>query len=49
MGAEHVLLGTDLPFDMGDEDPVATVRGLGLDAAATGAILGGNAARLFHL
>lgn len=48
-GPGHVLLGTDLPFDMGDEDPVATVRALGLDAAATAAILGETAARLFRL
>jgi aminocarboxymuconate-semialdehyde decarboxylase len=48
-GVDHVLLGTDLPFDMGDEDPVATVTGLGLDAAATAAILGDTAARIFRL
>jgi hypothetical protein len=34
---------------MGDEDPVATVTGLGLDAAATAAILGDTAARIFRL
>ena len=26
VGAEHVALGTDAPFDMGDEDPLATVE-----------------------
>ncbi|MBM6581256.1 amidohydrolase [Microvirga sp. BT689] len=25
VGAEHVFLGTDAPFDMGDEDPVKTI------------------------
>ena len=25
VGAEHVVLGTDAPFDMGDEDPLKTV------------------------
>jgi aminocarboxymuconate-semialdehyde decarboxylase len=31
VGADHVLLGTDHPFDMGDHDPLATVRAAGLD------------------
>jgi 3-oxoacyl-[acyl-carrier protein] reductase len=35
-----VLLGSDHPFDMGDPDPVATVRRAGLDSAAKAAILG---------
>jgi aminocarboxymuconate-semialdehyde decarboxylase len=30
-GADHIVLGTDHPFDMGDPDPVATVRAAGLD------------------
>jgi aminocarboxymuconate-semialdehyde decarboxylase len=45
-GPEHVLAGSDHPFDMADPDPVATVRAAGLDAAAEAAILGGNAERL---
>jgi aminocarboxymuconate-semialdehyde decarboxylase len=45
-GAEHVLLGSDRPFDMGSDDPVGEVRALGLPAAAEAAVLGGNAARL---
>jgi aminocarboxymuconate-semialdehyde decarboxylase len=28
VGADHVLLGSDAPFDMGDEDPVATLDGV---------------------
>lgn len=28
VGSEHVILGTDAPFDMGDEDPLATVEGI---------------------
>ncbi len=46
VGPEHVLLGSDHPFDMADPDPAATVRAAGLDADATAAILGGNAERL---
>ena len=45
-GADHVLAGSDHPFDMGDPDPAATVRAADLDPAAEAAILGGNAERL---
>jgi aminocarboxymuconate-semialdehyde decarboxylase len=48
-GADHVLLGSDRPFDMGSADPVGEVRALGLDAAAERAVLGGNAAALLGL
>jgi aminocarboxymuconate-semialdehyde decarboxylase len=39
MGADRVLLGTDHPFELGDTNPVATVRALGLTAHDTDAIL----------
>ena len=45
-GADHVLLGSDRPFDMGSDDPVGEVRALGLPADAMAAVLGGNTARL---
>jgi aminocarboxymuconate-semialdehyde decarboxylase len=45
-GAERVLLGSDYPFDMGDERPAEVVRALGLHPDEEGAILGGNALRL---
>lgn len=48
-GLEHVLLGSDYPFDMGDERPTETVRALNLSAADEAMILGGNAARLLNL
>lgn len=44
-GADHVLLGTDRPFDMGTYHPVEEVRALGLGAEEE-LVLGGNAARL---
>jgi aminocarboxymuconate-semialdehyde decarboxylase len=47
VGADRVLLGSDFPADMGDEDPVATVRAAALDDAERDAIIGGNASRLF--
>ena len=49
-GVDRIMLGSDYPFDMGDEDPVATVEACGgLDEAARDAILGGNAKALFGL
>ena len=49
VGADHVLLGTDHPFELGDREPLENVRALGLDEADTQAILGGNAAGLLGL
>jgi aminocarboxymuconate-semialdehyde decarboxylase len=48
-GPEHVLLGSDYPFDMADPHPAETVRRADLDPDAEAAVLGGNAARLFGL
>jgi len=49
-GADHVLLGTDYPYDMGDDDPLATVGGVaGLSQDQIDLITGGNAARLLGL
>lgn len=49
MGADHLLLGTDYPFEMGDDDPVGFVRSAGLKPQDQAAILSGNATRLFDL
>ena len=49
-GADHVVLGTDYPYDMGEEDPlglVAQVRRL--PRASRDLITGGNAARLLKI
>ncbi len=49
-GADHVLLGTDYPYDMGERDPVGLVSRVdGLDGEARELVLGGNAARLLNL
>jgi aminocarboxymuconate-semialdehyde decarboxylase len=45
-GPEHVLLGSDYPFDMGDARHVETVRALGLAPDVETAILAGNAERI---
>jgi len=49
VGHEHVLLGSDYPFDMGDARHVETVRALELDPDVEAAILAGNAERLLGL
>ncbi len=45
LGADHVLLGTDYPFEMGDDDPVTLVRST-VSGDQAEAILGGTAGRL---
>jgi len=50
VGADRVLMGSDFPFDMGCEDPVAHVHGApGLSEGEREAILGATAARLLGL
>lgn len=48
VGADHVLLGTDLPFDMADVDPVGRIS-RAIDPTSQSAIAGGNALDLFGL
>ncbi len=49
-GADHILMGTDYPADMGEIDPIGFIEGArGLDDAARRAILGHNAARLLNI
>lgn len=49
VGADRVVLGTDYPFDMGVDDPLARLASAGLAASEEAAIRGGNAARLLGL
>jgi predicted TIM-barrel fold metal-dependent hydrolase len=46
-GADHVVLGSDYPFDMGVERPADQVRALELSADAERRVLCGTAERLF--
>ncbi len=48
-GSDHVLMGTDYPYDMGDEDPVGFVRSLSIPEAGKEKILGGNFRRLLGI
>jgi aminocarboxymuconate-semialdehyde decarboxylase len=49
-GSDHILMGTDYPYDMGEPDPIPIIeRTRGLKRADKDAILGGNAARLLKL
>ncbi|MFE6686432.1 amidohydrolase family protein [Streptomyces sp. NPDC057743] len=48
MGTERVMLGTDFPFPLGEQEPGTTIRGCpGLTDADRAALLGGNARRFF--
>jgi aminocarboxymuconate-semialdehyde decarboxylase len=49
VGADRVTLGSDYCFDMGLDDPLATVRRLSLKNDEYEMIAGKNAARLLHL
>ena len=42
----HLLMGTDYPFDMGDEEPVHTVSSMKIPREKISDILGGNIERL---
>ena len=49
-GATQVLLGTDYPFDMGEEDPVGLINNVPrLPSAEKERIMGGNAVRLLKI
>ena len=48
-GADRVVIGSDYPFDMGSDDPVAAVGEAELPAAAREQIEGGTAARFLGL
>ena len=48
-GTDHVIMGTDYPYDMADYDPIEHVVSAGFDEKTTAAIVGGNARRILGL
>ena len=49
-GADHIMLGTDYPFDMAEPDPVGLLcRVKGVSKEEMALVAGGNAARLLGL
>jgi aminocarboxymuconate-semialdehyde decarboxylase len=49
-GVDHIIMGTDYPFDMGEYDPIGHVASVEeFDPATVAAIAGGNARRLLGL
>jgi aminocarboxymuconate-semialdehyde decarboxylase len=48
-GSDHVLLGSDYPFDMAEPDPVRFVASAKLTGAEKAAVLGGNAMKLLKI
>ena len=48
MGSERLMMGSDMPFPIGDSEPMKIVAAAGLSKAQTDSINGGLAARLFR-
>jgi aminocarboxymuconate-semialdehyde decarboxylase len=49
-GPDHVLMGTDYPYDMAEYDPIGHLASVeGLDAPTLAALAGGNATKLLGL
>ena len=48
-GAEHVLLGSDYPYDMGDPEPVASLRAAPIGPEQIDRIARANACQLLGI
>jgi aminocarboxymuconate-semialdehyde decarboxylase len=48
-GAEHVLLGSDYPYDMGDPEPVAALGAATIDSERRAQVAGANACKLLRI
>lgn len=49
VGVDRVMMGSDYPFDMGDDDPVRLVNQTRLSDPDRRKVLSGNASRLFRI
>jgi aminocarboxymuconate-semialdehyde decarboxylase len=48
-GADHVLLGSDYPYDMGEPEPVQSLRAARIDAEQSKQVSAGNACKLLRI
>ncbi|MEA2994910.1 MAG: aminocarboxymuconate-semialdehyde decarboxylase, partial [Alphaproteobacteria bacterium] len=48
-GADHVVMGTDYPYDMAEYEPIEHLVSAGLDSSTVAAIAGLNAKKLLGL
>lgn len=48
-GADHVVLGSDYPYDMGDPEPVASLRAARIDHSSLEQIASANACKLLGI
>lgn len=49
VGVDRIMMGSDYPFDMGDQDPVGLVNGTKLSESDRQKLLFSNASRLFKI
>ena len=49
MGADRIMLGSDMPFPIGDHEPRQIVTAAGLKPDQVASIEGGLAAKLFRI
>ena len=49
IGAERILMGSDMPFPIGDKEPMKVIVAAGFSAEQVAAINGGLAAKVFRL
>jgi aminocarboxymuconate-semialdehyde decarboxylase len=49
MGSERLMMGSDMPFPIGDAEPMKIVAGVGLSKVQTDSINGGLATRLLRI
>jgi aminocarboxymuconate-semialdehyde decarboxylase len=48
-GADRVLLGSDYPYDMGDPEPVESLRAAGIEDERQAQIASANACKLLRI
>jgi len=49
IGSERLMMGSDVPFPIGDDEPTKIVSAAGLNAAQVSAINGGTASKVFRI